>query len=233
MRTATLRQRPCPTRPSRAYFDIKGGRERWRYKVARKHAGGTGEEGFAISTPVLFEKSGAEGEYRRFKFEILKLAEQNALPGYGLSVETGKGAEPLLRMRRVDGKDGAQTIPQQSPDTQNFDSLGNEGKRPLAADQDLFQRGTAHTSRTRKNVSPGKHQPELVPELINASDLIRKSIASLSDSATRGFMTDETIEHLRQTCPGWDLHTLHAGFETWVNADSARLPANWQKAFVG
>ena len=65
----------------RAYFDITGGRERWLYKVARKHAGGAGEEGFAISMATLFEKSGAEGEYRRFKFELLKLAEKNALPG--------------------------------------------------------------------------------------------------------------------------------------------------------
>ena len=45
----------------RAYFDISGGRERWLYKVARKHAGGMGEGGFAISMPTLFEKSGAEG----------------------------------------------------------------------------------------------------------------------------------------------------------------------------
>ena len=27
----------------RAYFEITGGRERWLYKVARKHAGGAGE----------------------------------------------------------------------------------------------------------------------------------------------------------------------------------------------
>ena len=53
-----------------AYFSLTGGRERWLYKVARKHAGGAGEGGFAISLPVLFEKSGAEGVYRRFKFEI-------------------------------------------------------------------------------------------------------------------------------------------------------------------
>lgn len=46
----------------RAYFDITGGRERWLYRVARKHAGGAGQAGFAISMPVLFEKSGAEGE---------------------------------------------------------------------------------------------------------------------------------------------------------------------------
>lgn len=63
--------------------------------------------------------------------------------------------------------------------------------------------------------------------------LIRKTVAGVSDAATRGFMTDETIRHLRETCPGWDLHALHAEFESWVNADSARLPANWQKAFIG
>ena len=33
------------------YFSITGGRERWLYRVARKHAGGAGEEGFAI--PLL------------------------------------------------------------------------------------------------------------------------------------------------------------------------------------
>jgi plasmid replication initiation protein len=64
----------------RAYFNITGGRERWLYKVARKHAGGAGDEGFAIAMPTLFEKSGAEGEYRRFKFEILKLAERMPSP---------------------------------------------------------------------------------------------------------------------------------------------------------
>ena len=30
------------------YFSITGGRERWLYRVARKHAGGAGGEGFAI-----------------------------------------------------------------------------------------------------------------------------------------------------------------------------------------
>ena len=31
-----------------AYFSISGGRERWLYRVARKHAGAAGPEGFAI-----------------------------------------------------------------------------------------------------------------------------------------------------------------------------------------
>jgi plasmid replication initiation protein len=83
----------------RAYFDISGGRERWLYRVARKHAGGAGESGFAISFPTLFEKSGAEGPYRRFKFELLAIAKNDQLPGFTLVVEQGK-AEPVLRMRR-------------------------------------------------------------------------------------------------------------------------------------
>lgn len=92
----------------RAYFDISGGRERWLYKVARKHAGGAGEAGFAISMPTLFEKSGAEGQYRRFKFEIAKIAERNTLPGYALEIEQAEGKrEPSLRMRRrAEGEGG-------------------------------------------------------------------------------------------------------------------------------
>ncbi|SEJ87031.1 Plasmid replication initiator protein [Sphingomonas sp. OV641] len=85
----------------RAYFDLTGGRERWLYKVARKHAGGAGEAGFAISMPTLFEKSGAEGQYRRFKFEIAKIAEKDPLPGYSLAIEQpADKREPMLRMRR-------------------------------------------------------------------------------------------------------------------------------------
>jgi plasmid replication initiation protein len=89
----------------RAYFDISGGRERWLYRVARKHAGGAGEGGFAISFPTLFAKSGAEGPYRRFKFELLAIARDNRLPGFVLAVEEGKG-EPALRMRRRERNGG-------------------------------------------------------------------------------------------------------------------------------
>jgi len=91
----------------RAYFDITGGRERWLYKVARKHAGGAGEAGFAIALPTLFEKSGAEGQYRRFKFEIARIVERDELPGYRLALETVEGQrEPMLRMRRRPGGEG-------------------------------------------------------------------------------------------------------------------------------
>jgi plasmid replication initiation protein len=200
----------------RAYFDITGGRERWLYKVARKHAGGAGEAGFAIAMPTLFEKSGAEGEYRRFKFELLKLAEKDALPGYALSIEQGKGGEPLLRMRRIDGKDGAER------------ATRDDGEREGQA-----------TAAPARPVSPGKRGPKDSPaqdasgDSVDAQALVRRTLIGLSTAATRGYMTDETIDHLRETCPGWDLYALHADFERWVNADAERTPADWQRAFIG
>jgi plasmid replication initiation protein len=97
-----------------AYFTITGGRERWLYRVARKHAGGGGPDGFAISLPTLFEKSGAEGTYRRFKFEILSVIRSNDLPGFDLSLEVGKG-EPLLRMARRIEEGRGETVARHRP----------------------------------------------------------------------------------------------------------------------
>lgn len=85
-----------------AYFSLTGGRERWLYRVARKHAGG-GPDGFAIRLETLFEKSGAEGSFRRFKFEILRIAAADELPGVALSIEDEADA-PSLRMRLL-GRD--------------------------------------------------------------------------------------------------------------------------------
>lgn len=203
----------------RAYFDITGGRERWLYRVARKHAGGAGQTGFAISMPVLFEKSGAEGEYRRFKFEVIKLAEKNDLPGYRLLIEQGKGSEPLLRMIRLDDQAAEKTDSQPSEDM----------PAPHSPD---YSPGKDHSATKRK--PPASEATEAVEvHFFDARSLVRSAVAGLSDKATRGIIADETMAYLREKCPGWDLYALHAEFESWVNADHARTPANWQKAFIG
>jgi plasmid replication initiation protein len=99
-----------------AYFSITGGRERWLYRVARKHAGGNGANGFAISMPILFEKSGAEGTYRRFKFEILRIIDRNDLPGISLAVRSQSEGEPLVHMLRRDyAGEGSAHIPAPRP----------------------------------------------------------------------------------------------------------------------
>ncbi|NLS26490.1 hypothetical protein S2M10_14730 [Sphingomonas sp. S2M10] len=199
----------------RAYFDLTGGRERWLYKVARKHAGGAGEAGFAISMPTLFEKSGAEGQYRRFKFEIAKIVERDELPGYTLSLETPPGKrEPSLRMRRRAEGEGPRA--RRAVPTKAAQAALPQPPTDLIADPaaDL----PAHT------------ETPLGPE---ARSRIRRSLTSLATRGTSGMVTDATLVQLRQECPGWDYQELHRQFRDWVEADPARTPANYQNAFLG
>ncbi|KKW90662.1 replication initiator protein A [Sphingobium chungbukense] len=199
----------------RAYFDLTGGRERWLYKVARKHAGGAGEAGFAISMPTLFDKSGAEGAYRRFKFEIAKIAERDPLPGYTLHLEQAEGKrEPSLRMRR------RSAVP--SPSVSAPASL--PAARPV----------TKPTSDSPfPSPSPSPSVAAEKPELFDASAMIRRTVAGLSAKASAGEITDATLATLRAECPGWDYQALHQEFRDWLDGDAARTPVSYQKAFIG
>lgn len=193
----------------RAYFDLTGGRERWLYKVARKHAGGAGEGGFAISMPTLFEKSGAEGAYRRFKFEIAKIAERDPLPGYTLQLEQAHGKrEPSLRMRRRTAEEGA------------------------AAKSGPSGTGAVPKSRGGQPSSPAAAQAQ-TDAPFDASAMIRRTVVGLSTRASAGEVTDATLATLRAECPGWDYQSLHQEFRDWLDADPARTPVNYQKAFIG
>ena len=198
----------------RAYFDIMGGRERWLYRVARKHAGGAGEAGFAISLPTLFEKSGAEGPYRRFKFEIAKIAERDELPGYALALEQPVGKkEPSLRMRRRSEGETAKSGPR-APRT------SSPGKEPSA--------------RKKYPAPPHTTEPQPDPgELVDAAQDIRTLVSKLANKATAGRITDETLALLRSECPGWDFQNLHQLFKEYIDVSAERTPVNYQKAFIG
>lgn len=199
----------------RAYFDITGGRERWLYKVARKHAGGAGEAGFAISMPTLFEKSGAEGQYRRFKFEITRIAERDALPGYALSFEHPEGKrEPLLRMRR---------------------RADDEATTPSAKTAKARAAPAPAPSAVPASAAPPRsgNVTENVTENVDVSALVRRSVTTLAGRSTFGEITDATLATLRAECPGWDYQTLHAEFRAWIEADAARTPVSYQNAFIG
>ncbi|NJM34509.1 MAG: replication initiator protein A [Rhodomicrobium sp.] len=235
----------------RAYFDITGGRERWLYKVARKHAGGAGEAGFAITMPTLFEKSGGEGQYRRFKFEILKLAEKNAIPGYDLAIETHDEGEPRLRMRRlseagsVNGEAAAHKAATARAG-QGGNALATPAKMPAntpakaAAAANVSSRKHRHSPQETAKAPKKKHLSVQSSGAksedsitVDAKALVRQTTAGLRYDDTRGMITEQTRDLLRGECPGWDIYTLHAEFEAWINADAARTPANWQKAFIG
>ena len=199
----------------RAYFDLTGGRERWLYKVARKHAGGAGEGGFAISMPTLFEKSGAEGAYRRFKFEIAKIAERDPLPGYTLLLEQAEGKrEPSLRMRRRTAD-----APQQGARGSAAPAKSNAPAKP-----------TRPQSAATLTLDKPVEQPE---PMFDARDVIRRTVTGLSTKASAGELTDATLATLRADCPGWDYQSLHQDFRNWLDADPSRTPVNYQKAFIG
>jgi len=223
----------------RAYFHITGGRERWLYKVARKHAGGAGEEGFAISMPTLFEKSGAEGQYRRFKFEIARIAARDELPGYALSLETAAGRdEPSLRMRRrgpgaatddppcrpLDDRRGDRTG---DPVTEPAD--GSAGDPPIPAPPPPAEAPVAMPDPGSVSVPP----PVPPDATVDARALIRRSVTGLATRARAGEITEQTLATLRAECPGWDYQTLHADFRRWIDGDPDRTPVSYQNAFIG
>ena len=200
----------------RAYFDLTGGRERWLYKVARKHAGGAGEGGFAISMPTLFEKSGAEGQYRRFKFEIARIAERDPLPGYSLRMEEAAGKrEPSLRMRRRTEGEGRGGASAASPTRQKKAKADLPPASGFASAEEEKEQGLSQA------------------ELSQVGALVRRSVAGLSARASAGELTDATLAQLRADFPGWDYQTLHQEFREWIDADPSRTPINYQNAFIG
>jgi hypothetical protein len=128
------------------------------------------------------------------------------------------GGEPAIRMRRNDAKPEAATGQPASQATVPRPAEVSSGKLP-----------------ERMMPTMAKSAIETLPNepLLDASALIRKSVAGIADATNRGFMTDETITLLRNECPGWDLYALHTDFESWVAGSAERTPANWQRAFIG
>ena len=65
------------------YFSITSALKRFLYRTARKHVGGHGKSWeFLIET--LYEKSGSEREFKKFKSDLKAAVLQNDIPGYYL-----------------------------------------------------------------------------------------------------------------------------------------------------
>lgn len=78
-----------------AYFGLKGGVERWLYRVVRKHAGRQ-RDGWSFSFRHLHEKSGSHAPYKRFAYELRRILCAQSLPGYQLSAEMDLQGESWL-----------------------------------------------------------------------------------------------------------------------------------------
>ncbi len=193
----------------RAYFDITGGRERWLYKVARKHAGGAGEAGFAIAMPTLFDKSGAEGQYRRFKFEISAIVRRNDLPGFDLKfADAVTSREPLLVM------------------TRRPSALDQARSKSLASDNigEAYPLPSATLGAKSPVVAVTRAQTPRAPALKAAIEV---------PTEPRNYVTEDTLDYLRKHYRGWDFHALHAEFRAWLSEQADRAPDRYQSAFIG
>ena len=69
-----------------AYFRLKGGIERWLYRLVRKH-GGRQEHGWPFDFRHLYRKSGSAARFSDFAYDVRALVARQSLPGYVLGIE--------------------------------------------------------------------------------------------------------------------------------------------------
>lgn len=78
------------------YFDITSGLKRFLYRTARKHVG-KNEKTWKFSIEKLYEKSGSEREFKKFKSDLKTAVLANDLPGYSVQwLQEGKKAFVLF-----------------------------------------------------------------------------------------------------------------------------------------
>ncbi|GGA48801.1 hypothetical protein GCM10011499_18290 [Pelagibacterium lentulum] len=77
-----------------AYFRLRGGFERWLYRVARKHAGRQ-QQGWAFEFGHLHQKSGSLMRPSDFAIQLRRLTARQPLPGYSLAVRRDRQREIL------------------------------------------------------------------------------------------------------------------------------------------
>jgi len=84
-----------------AYFRLKGGIERWLYRLVRKH-GGRQEHGWQFDFRHLHRKSGSTARFSDFAYDLRVLVARQSLPGYVLGIEPMPGERlELLTFRPV------------------------------------------------------------------------------------------------------------------------------------
>ncbi|MFI0849125.1 replication initiator protein A [Mesorhizobium sp. IMUNJ 23232] len=85
----------------REYFELKGGLERWLYRLVRKH-GGRQTWGWSFDVPHLHLKSGSLSPLRRFRFELRAIVKRQPLPGYSLALVDDPDGRQRLTFRPTD-----------------------------------------------------------------------------------------------------------------------------------
>jgi len=85
----------------RAYFRLRGGIERWLYRLVRKH-GGRQRDGWQFDFHYLHRKSGSLAKPYDFACDLRTLVARQSLPGYLLTIERDwPGKQEILVFRPV------------------------------------------------------------------------------------------------------------------------------------
>lgn len=74
---------------SQEYFDLTSGLKKFLYRTARKHTGNNNQWEFSIEK--LYEKSGSEQEFKKFKYDLKKAVLENDIPEYILEWKEDQG----------------------------------------------------------------------------------------------------------------------------------------------
>jgi plasmid replication initiation protein len=65
------------------YFNLTSGLKKFLYRIARKHVG-TKNDSWTFSLETLYERSGSEQEFKKFKYDLKKVVSDNDIPEYFL-----------------------------------------------------------------------------------------------------------------------------------------------------
>ena len=87
------------------YFKITSGIKKFLYRTARKHVGNQNQSwDFLVET--LYEKSGSEREFKKFKHDLKKAVSDNDIPAYLMTwiEKDGKAYVRFLNMKKEMGK---------------------------------------------------------------------------------------------------------------------------------
>ena len=90
----------------RDYFDLKGGLERWLYRLARKAVPDKADfPGFSFRMDTLHKRSGSTRPLRMFAFDVRHIAERQPLPEYDVVINR-EGRHELVTFVRNKAKPG-------------------------------------------------------------------------------------------------------------------------------
>lgn len=88
------------------YFELKGGLERWLYRLARKAVPeNSNTPSFNFRMETLHRRSGSTRPLRQFAADVRRIADSNALPEFGIAINR-KGKNELVTLYRDSLKPG-------------------------------------------------------------------------------------------------------------------------------